>query len=186
MSHMEHVRLSSRAAISRAALELLATNPAASLSEVATRAGVGRATLHRHFKARPDLVRALALEALDATDEACAGLERLPTARAALEHMFEALVPLGAQYAFLARCPVNDPEVERRYAGQVESLRGLVQGLRGEGLVAADVPDAWAIKLIDDLVWMAWSLVASGDVAPRDAAALAVRTMLSGLGGTTR
>ncbi len=184
MSHMDSIRPNSREAIERAGLELLSANPAASLSDVATRAGVGRATLHRHFPARADLVRALAIEALDATDAACEGLAQLPTAREALEQMFEALVPLGPHYAFLARCEVDDTQVRRRYAEQVESLRALVEALREEGRVSPRVPTAWAMALIDQLIWMAWSLVASGEVASREAASLSVRTVLEGLGGT--
>ena len=164
-------------------MELFSRNPAASLSEVAARAGVGRATLHRHYPARSDLVRALALEALDATDEACAGLEHAASAEAALRLMFEALAPLGPEYAFLARCEIDDAEIARRYAEQVESLRGLVTWLRTDGLVAPSVATSWAMALIDHLIWMAWSLVASGEIAPRDASKLATRTVLQGLGG---
>jgi len=182
MSHMEIIRLPSREAIGRAAMELLSVNPAASLSDVAARAGVGRATLHRHFPGRAELIRTLALEALDATDTACADLENAPSARAALERMFEALVPLGAQYAFLYRCRTDDPEIERRYEAQVESLRGLVEWLRREGVVGASVPTAWATALIDQLIWMTWTLVASGKVAARDASALALHSLLQGLG----
>ena len=106
------IRPSARDAIVRAGVELLAQNPGAALADVAARAGVGRATVHRHFPARDDLLRALAIDALDATDAACADLDDAPTAVAALERMFEALVPLGPRYAFLARCEIDDDEID--------------------------------------------------------------------------
>ena len=53
------LRLSSRDAIIEAAFSVFSKNPSAALADVAERAGVGRATLHRHFASRDDLMRAL-------------------------------------------------------------------------------------------------------------------------------
>lgn len=184
MSHMEPLRLSSAEAIRRAAIELFSADPSTSLAAVAARAGVGRATLHRHFASREDLIRDLAIAALDATDEATAnlGLEASRAdAPAAAAQMFERLVPLADQFHFLARCTVDDPEVERRYAAQVEGLRVLVDDLRAQGHVAEDVPDAWAMALADQLIWTAWSAADAG-VDHADAARLATRTFLRGIG----
>src|SRR3954447_8329581 len=49
----------SRARILAAAAPLLGDNPRATMAEVAAAAGLGRSTLHRHFRTRMDLVRAL-------------------------------------------------------------------------------------------------------------------------------
>ena len=46
------LRLSSRDAIIEAAFAVFSKNPGAPLADVAGRAGVGRATLHRHFASR--------------------------------------------------------------------------------------------------------------------------------------
>jgi AcrR family transcriptional regulator len=48
-----------RASILQAAGELLAESPAASMNEIAKRAGVGAGTLYRHFPAREDLILAV-------------------------------------------------------------------------------------------------------------------------------
>lgn len=182
MSHMEPIRLSSADAIRRAAIELFSANPGTSLAEVAARAGVGRATLHRHFPSRDDLIRDLAITALDATDAVKDDFEDHPDARVALARMFELLVPLGDRFHFLARCHVDDPEVIRRYDAQVDDVRELVARLRSQGHLAADVPDAWAIALADSLIWTAWTAAASGAVSAKDTGALAARTFLRGLG----
>lgn len=145
---------------------------------------MGRATLHRHFPSRSELIRRLAIDALDATDAATADLLDEPTALAALTKMFEALLPLADPFHFLSRCPIDDPEVERRYAGQVAQLGALVEALVREGALATDVPPAWAVAQIDALIWTMGSAVSRGEVAPNSAAELAVRTLIHGLGGS--
>ena len=54
-----------REAIVDAAIDTFARNPGASLAEVAARAGVGRASLHRHFPSRDDLVTAITRQCMD-------------------------------------------------------------------------------------------------------------------------
>ena len=63
-------RLPARQAIAEAGFELLSRNPGASLSEIAEHAGVGRATLHRHFASREALLIALAHQAIAEMDHA--------------------------------------------------------------------------------------------------------------------
>ena len=72
------VRSRTRKAILDAATGVLATNPAASLSDIATAASVGRSTLHRYFPERSELIRAVALYvhemcivAIDKAEQAC-------------------------------------------------------------------------------------------------------------------
>ena len=52
-------RLSAREALIEAAFAVFSRDPSAPLAQVADRAGVGRATLHRYFASRDELVRAL-------------------------------------------------------------------------------------------------------------------------------
>ena len=180
---METIRISSRDAVLSAALELFSANPGTSLAAVAARAGVGRATLHRHFPSREELIRALSIAALDATDVAIAGLEDELDPLVALEQMFVRLVPLADRFHFLAHLEVDDPEIQRRYAAQLEGLSTLVARLREHGCIDPELPDPWAVRVADSLIWAAWSAVADGSVPPRDAAALAARTFLRGVGG---
>ena len=57
-----------------------------------------------------------------------------------------------------------------------------MDALKAEGVIAPDVPRSWAVANIDTQVWLAWSEVAAGRLAPAHAADLALRTLLEGLG----
>ena len=172
-----------REAIIDAAIDTLARNPGASLSEIAARAGVGRASLHRHFPSRGVLVTAITRQCMDeidaVTDEAVGDAR---TARDRLSRMLEAVIPLGDRYHFLAAEAVDDPSLRARHEADLEWLGSLVDELKGEGAMAPDVPRGWAVANIDAQVWLAWSQIAAGKLAPADAAGLAFRTLLQGLG----
>ena len=171
-----------RQAILDAAIDTLARNPGASLAEVAHRAGVGRASLHRHFASRADLIAAAARQCMDETDAAtAAALKDAHSARERLSRMLEAVVPLGDRYHFLASETVDDEGVRKRYADELAWLAQLVDDLKAEGVIAADMPRSWAVANIDAQVWLAWSEVAAGRLAPANAANLALRTLLKGL-----
>jgi len=172
-----------RQAILDAAIDTFARNPGVSLSEIATRAGVGRASLHRHFPSRADLIAAASQRCMDEIDAATAeALEDARTARDRLSRMLDAVVPLGDRYHFLASETVDDEGVRRRYADELDWLARLVDDLKAEGVIATDVPRSWAAANIDAQIWLAWSEVAAGNLAPAHAADLALRTLLEGLG----
>ena len=96
--------------------------------------------------------------------------------------MLEAIVPLGDRYHFLAIEAIGDERLAERHAAELEWLGHLVDDLKAEGVVAADMPRAWAVANIDAQVWIVWSEVANGTLAPASAADLALRTLIEGLG----
>ena len=182
----EALRPTARRAIVDAAIGVWSVNPGAPLHAVAVRAGVGRATLHRHFHGREALLAEVARTCLDEMRGAVAGLLAPgASARDRLRGMFEAVIPLGDRYSFLQRESVVDEEAVAGYRAQLDWVAALVADLKEEGDIAADVPSAWVVAQIDQLVWTAWNETARGRVAAADAASLAVRTLLEGLGERT-
>ena len=172
-----------REAIVDAAIDTFARNPGASLAEVAARAGVGRASLHRHFPSRNDLITDITRQCMDEIDAATAkALDGARSAQERLLKMLEAIVPLGDRYHFLSAEAFHDEGLWTRYEEELDWLARLVDDLKAEGVIAADVPRSWAVANIDAQVWLAWSEVAAGKLAPAHAADLALRTLLEGLG----
>ena len=181
------LRISSREAILEAALQVLARNPAASLGTIAEAAGVGRATLHRHFASRQDLMRELALMSIREIDDAVSGLvNEVESATELLRRLFEAIVPLGDRFHFLAReGAVDDPDIDRELERQYAELAATVEAAKGEGSLDGDVPTAWIVYVIDALIYAAWSAMAAGDIARRQAPELSFRTLVSGMAPAT-
>ena len=172
-----------REAIIDAAIETFASNPGASLAEVAARAGVGRASLHRHFRSRAHLLTAIGHQCISEVDAATrAAVKDAGSARERLLNMLEAVIPLGDRYHFLAQETTGDADLQARYEAELQWVTGLVEALREEGALAMDVPPGWVVANIDAQIWLAWSQVAAGNLAPADAAGLVFRTLLKGLG----
>ena len=173
---------STRESLIQAATTTLASQPGASLEEIARQAGVGRATLHRHFGSRDGLIHELTREALSATDRAVGEIPMDFSALETLRAVIEALVPLGDRYHFLTLEPATtDPEIAGEIERQQQQMVELVAAVKGEGAIAPDVPDAWVVAAFDALIYAAWSSVHGGWVARRDAAGLVFRTLVGGL-----
>ena len=177
-------RLSSREALIEAAFAVFSRDPSASLAQVAERAGVGRATLHRHFTSREELVRELAFLAIKEMDDAAeAACEGVGSHSESLERMLEALVPLGDRHGFLLREPVeNDPDIDAEFERQRREMHDVVEAAKREGLFDKTVPTAWIVQAYDHLLFAAWESVRVGEATPKQAAALAWRTITAGLG----
>lgn len=179
-------RPTARDALVEAAFAVFSRDPSASLSAIAERAGVGRATLHRYFASREALIHALARIAIEemeaATEAACADV---PTHGEALRRTLEALIPLGDRHGFLALEPVeDDAQIAAAFAAQQRETRAAVEGAIGEGMFDDRVPAAWIVQAYDHLLYAAWESVRAGEATPTQAAALAWRTLTTGCGGS--
>ena len=128
-----------RTAIVEAASELLMTGPAAVLMpEIARRAGVGQATLYRHFRDRPALVAAVVahqLERLEAFVAANAG--RPATFRHLLGEVLRTQVAMRPLVRFLGGL---DSQTRRRYQRRVvQTLAAPLRQAQAAGLVRSDL-----------------------------------------------
>lgn len=176
------IRPATLEAIVEAAIRLLNLNAGTTMSEIATRAGVGRATLHRHFRTRNDLVRAIGTRCIEEMNAAVRAEEA--SGRLALERlrsMFQAVIPLGDRYSFLSIESADDDGVRQGYRQQLHWVAALVEDLKEQGDIAGDVPTRWVVAQIDQLVWTAWNGVAEGYLNVEQASQLAVRSLIDGL-----
>lgn len=171
--------------IIQGALTALAINPLSSLDEIADAAGVGRATLYRHFESRPVLMRALLLyssEKMDAVTEPI--LQSNQPAIERVKQLVKAIIPLGASLKIAVFDPFCKflPEYDAKVAEINEKMRRFARELKSEGVAAPEIPDAWIAASLEKLLFTAWEKIQSGDIATNDAADLVLRTFLKGNG----
>lgn len=178
------IRPSTHDAIIEAAFAVFSKDPSAALSEVATLAGVGRATLHRHFTSREALIRQLARIANDEMDAAVeAACAPVTSYTEAARKSLQALIPLGDRFGFLALEPIdNDPDLKASYERQKRETEDMVAAAKGEGLFDTSIPTSWIVQAYDHLLFAGWESVKAGETTPDQAADLAWRTLTTGLG----
>lgn len=175
----------SRRALLDAAIELLLVNPSASLSDIAQHAGVGRATLYRHFESREALIRELALESLTMTDAILrpigdAGL----SARETLEQGLTAIMQVADRFHFLLFLWYfgdDDPELETIYNRQLKDVYRLIERGKQEHSIDSSLSSEWIVSLIDSLVYAGWWAVQSGDLTAEQAGRHATQSLFNGI-----
>ncbi|MFL4469792.1 TetR/AcrR family transcriptional regulator [Tateyamaria armeniaca] len=169
--------------ILNAGFDVFSQNPGASLAEVATHAGVGRATLHRYFSGRADLMAELALVATAELSAAVEAATRdVDTHTEGLRVAFRAMLPLAQRHMFLATEPVGqDPRVAKAYAAETAELVHSIEQAKIEGTFDPHVPTAWIAQAYDNLLYAGWEMVTAEEATPNQAADLAWRTLTRGL-----
>ncbi len=176
-----------REKILRQAIACIAQNPNASLEDIASAAGVGRATLYRHFKSRNDLNIALKMAAGQRLRDNIDPIlnSDLPAVEK-LSLIVEKCIPLGASLNvtsyFNLPCKEDDPRVMESYEKHMNQVRQIGSELKDQGVVAPEIPLAWVTASLDSLVFAAWEKIQDGDIAPNAAPGLVLGTFLSGIG----
>lgn len=167
-----------------AATHVLLRRPTASLSEVAAATGVSRTTLYARFPTRQALLVGLAQAAMDLVERAYSDA-RLDASDVfgSLTRVVGLLVPLGERVEFLLRerSLDDEPELVARYAALDRPLVEFVERAQSAGQLRADLPAWWVVMSLAGSVYAAWEAIADGRLAPRDAAALVLGTVLDGV-----
>ncbi len=182
---MSPVRIPTRDAILEAALTVFRDQPGSSPPIVAERAGVGRATLHRHFPSRDALMSELAHMSIKEIDDAVSGLEHQARSAAELLKLkVEAIIPLGDRFHFLSNESqlMKNEKVYQEVMRQYAQLSEIIVRAKAEGSIDPSVPTDWIVGTIDGLIYTAWSIRAMGSVAENQIPNLVMRTLFNGFG----
>jgi AcrR family transcriptional regulator len=183
-AHARADALRNRAALLDAAADVLAVAPQASLSEIATRAGLGRATLYRHFDNRDALRVAIREEALA---RASAGLaaEDLTSCdtREALRRAAAVLVPLGMRFRILlTEVSEADPDFLAARNEALAPLWGVLARGVEAGELAGTPSTAWLGMVLAGLLMTAVRAAGAGLIDPAEAGALVADSFIDGFG----
>lgn len=143
-----------REAVLQAAVEALTADPNASMEQIASRAGLGRATIYRHVASRPDLLQALSEQALSAARRAIAAAQ--PTEGAPDAALLRVLTGLAAEAGelrmLLATGVGTEPEFLAARDTVLEPVAELVQRGRDAGTFREDLDPRWATTAVATLL----------------------------------
>lgn len=178
--------LRNRAALLDAAAEVLAEAPQASLAEVATRAGLGRATLYRHFDSRSALQAAIREEALAraAATLAAADLSDCDT-REAIRRAADALVPLGMRFRILL---TDGSDTDADFLAARNQTLAPLWSVLARGAETGELPRTanigWLGMVLASVLMTAVRAADAGVIDPADAGALVADTFMDGFRGS--
>ena len=167
------------------AARLLAEDRSAGMVEIASAAGVGRATLYRHFPTREALIAAIHLRAYDEAERAVAAsrLDEGPVTEA-LRRLLDALLAVGDRYRVINNVGASDPDEPRR--AREEALAApmfdLVERGQREGELAPDLPPRLILALLGTVLQTHIRLVSEGTLTREQASGLCARVLLDGVG----
>ena len=180
---MKKIRPNTRDAILEAAFQVLNRQPSASLEDIAKVAGVGRATLHRHFSSRDDLMATLMQTANNELNHAVeAAVANALSYTQALRLALDAMIPLADRQWFLLHQNVEESaELAASWENDMDELRTSIEAAKREGSFDPAVPTPWILETYLSLIYSAWTMVRDGECTPKQAGELAWRTLQQGL-----
>ena len=172
------------ARIQEAAIRLWADNPTAGVAEVATAAGVGRATLYRHFPTRESLLEAIRSQGLadgERAAEACRVDEG--TATEALGRLLCAWLELGDRYRVIVVNPSRPEQVEvrAREEGLATYIQRVVARGQARGEFSTAIPPHWGMSAVGALLVAMIVAVGEGRILREQAHALLTETVAGAL-----
>ena len=172
-------------AILDAALDALASDPDSSMSEIARRAGVVRATVYVHFPTRESLLDAVMERAVADVAEATKSAEpQRGEAKEALERVLRATwKELGRFHALLAlnTARLSPEELHCRHLPVLDQLAPLIERGQENGVFRGDVPATWHLAVVRAIVHTTSAEIRAGRIQESDAEAAMLKTALAAI-----
>ena len=173
------------AAILDAGLEALASDPDRSMSEIARRAGVVRATIYVHFPTRESLLDAVMEHAVGQVAAATKAAE--PDRGEPVEALERVLKATWRQLAefhgllALNTARLSPAELHRRHLPVLDQLEPLIRRGQKQGVFRRDLPVSWHLAVIRAIVHTASFESRSGRIRESEAEAAMLSTAISAI-----
>src|SRR4051794_17240020 len=174
------------ASILAAALEALASDPDASMAEIARRAGVVRATIYMHFPTREALLDAVMEHAVAQVAEATR--EADPTRGKPEEALERVLLATWQKLSdFHALLAINTgrlsaKELHRRHLPVMTQFAPLIERGQKKGVFRRDLPVSWHLAIVRAIAHAASAEVQSRRIAASEVEAAMVATVMNAIG----
>ena len=173
------------ARILEAALDALASDPEASMAEIARRAGLVRATIYVHFPTRESLIEAVTERAIAEVTAAMAAADpdRDDPAEALQRLLATAWRELGRFHALVginARQPPAD--LRRLHRPVFAFLQPLIERGQHTGTFRSDVPAAWHLSMLLAIIHTASDELQANRLPTEAIESALLRTVIGALG----
>lgn len=170
--------------IHEAAIRLWAEEPNAGVADVAAAAGVGRATLYRHFPTRESLLEAIRTQGLiagEAAIDACRLDEG--TATEALSRLTAAWLELGDRYRVVVANPSKPDNLDAREREERhgEAIQRVVIRGQATGEFATEIPPMWGASVVGALLVAAIRGVGENRIRRENAHSLLIKACVGAL-----
>ena len=171
-----------------AAVDALASDPQASMAEIARRAGVVRATIYVHYPTRESLLEAVTERAIAEVTQTMAAVE--PDRGDPAEALERVLAVAWRELArFHALVGINtqlpQAELRRRHRPVLELLRPLIERGQRAGTFRSDLPAAWHLSMLLALIHAASGELQSSRLPAQEIESALVTTVLGALGAAS-
>src|SRR6187401_627274 len=168
-----------------AGLEALASDPDISMSEIARRAGVVRATIYVHFPTRETLLDAVMEYAIGQVVESMRGAEpQRGEPVEALERVLRATWrQLGQFHGLLAlnTARLSAEELHRRHVPMLDQLEPLIERGQKQGVFRRDLPVVWHLAVLRAIVHAASTEIRGGRISESEAEPAMLSTAISAI-----
>ena len=172
-------------AILDAGLEALASDPDSSMSEIARRAGVVRATIYVHFPTRTALLDAVMEHATAQVVEAMRGAEpQRGEPVEALQRVLRATWRQLAQFhglLALNTARLSAEELHRRHVPMLDQIEPLIERGQKDGVFRSDLPVAWHLAVVRAIVHAASAAIQGGRLRESEAEAAMLSTAVAAI-----
>jgi AcrR family transcriptional regulator len=183
VSKGEALRDRTAAAIVDSAAAMMAVRGAVSMNEVASAAGVSRATLYRYFPSRDVLLHAMATTSIEelASRIADANLHGIPVEQA-IARLVRGFIAVGSKYVALSSGGYtrtdDHPDADALLAEPVRELfrRGIA-----DGSLRPDLAPEVLTELFSGLIRAALEMTAGGRMGVEEASAAVIAVFLDGV-----
>lgn len=186
MAKGEALRDLTAAAIIDSAAKLIAERgEAASMEEIASAAGVGRATLYRYFPSREELLRAMALASVQELARRISEAELETVAfDEAIARLARGIIATGSRYVAVSADSARYAEIYPEFDTDVIApISALFDRAQADGLLRGELPPDLAMQLFSGLVKAAVDATSGGRQGSEEAAAAVTRLFLDGARG---